>query len=101
MKDLTGFRQNIPNHVFRRKIMATKEEIRKKVEEQIEIIRPRLQEDGGDITLISVDDDYTVKVRLEGACRGCPMSAMTLQMGVERVIRQAVPEIKGVVNVPE
>jgi Fe-S cluster biogenesis protein NfuA len=57
--------------------------------------------DGGDITLISIEDDNTVKVRLEGACRGCPMSAMTLQMGVERVIKEAIPEIKAVVNVPE
>jgi Fe-S cluster biogenesis protein NfuA len=81
--------------------MATKQEIIERVKEQIESIRPRLQMDGGDISLVSVEDDYTVKVRLEGACRGCPMSAMTLQMGVERVIKQAIPEIKAVVNVPD
>jgi Fe-S cluster biogenesis protein NfuA len=70
-----------------------------KVQEVIETIRPMLQNDGGDIELVGVKDDNVVEVRLQGACRGCPGAAMTLKMGVERILREKVPEVKGVVAV--
>lgn len=66
--------------------------MREKVEEIIETIRPNLQADGGDIELVSVEAGV-VKVRLKGACAGCPMSQMTLSMGVERVLKEQIPEI--------
>ncbi len=68
------------------------------VEKVIDKIRPQLQMDGGDIELVDVVDGV-VKVRLKGACGTCPMSAMTLKMGVERVIKEAIPEVKEVVSV--
>jgi Fe-S cluster biogenesis protein NfuA len=70
-----------------------------KVAEVIESIRPMLQNDGGDIELVGVDADKTVRVRLQGACKGCPGARMTLKMGVERVLRQKVSDIKEVVAV--
>lgn len=69
-----------------------------KVEEIISRIRPSLQADGGDIELVSIDDNV-VKVRLKGACGSCPMSQMTLKNGVEAIIRQNLPEIKSVQQV--
>ena len=69
-----------------------------KVQEALEKIRPALQNDGGDVELVEVDDGI-VKVRLVGACGSCPMSQLTLQMGVERAIKSEVPEIKQVVAV--
>jgi Fe-S cluster biogenesis protein NfuA len=77
----------------------TKEEITKKVSAAIDVVRPFLQNDGGDISLIEVTDDYTVKVKLLGACGSCPYSIMTLKNGVEQAIRREVPEIKEVVAV--
>ncbi|MBN1781848.1 NifU family protein [bacterium] len=70
--------------------------MRKKVEEALEIVRPMLQRDGGDVELVDVTEDGIVKVRLQGACAGCPMSQMTLTQGVERILKQHVPEIKAV-----
>ncbi len=70
-----------------------------KVAEVIESIRPMLQNDGGDIELVGVDADKTVKVRLQGACRGCPGAQMTLKMGVERLLKQKIAEVKEVVAV--
>ena len=70
-----------------------------RVSEVIESIRPMLQNDGGDIELVGTDPDNRVRVRLRGACRGCPGAAMTLKMGVERLLRQRVPEVKEVVAV--
>ncbi|MFI4910657.1 MAG: NifU family protein [Sedimentisphaeraceae bacterium JB056] len=70
-----------------------------KIKDVIEVIRPRLQADGGDIELVSVEEDMTVKVRLQGACRGCPGARMTLKNGVERVLKDQVPEVKEVVAV--
>jgi Fe-S cluster biogenesis protein NfuA len=64
----------------------------------LEIIRPSLQADGGDVELVDVVDGV-VKVRLKGACHGCPMAAMTLQMGIERILKKEVPEVQGVENV--
>ena len=79
--------------------MATKEEILSKVTASIEIIRPYLQNDGGDISLVEITDDFTVRVKLHGACGSCPYSLMTLKNGVEQTIRRDVPEIKEVVAV--
>ena len=73
--------------------------MKEKVEAAINKIRPMLQADGGDVELIKVTDDGVVQVRLQGACAGCPMSQMTLKNGIERVIKEAVPEIKSVVSV--
>ena len=70
-----------------------------KVIEVINGIRPMLQNDGGDIEFVEVTADNTVKVRLQGACKGCPGAAMTLKMGVERLMKQRIPEIKEVVAV--
>lgn len=70
-----------------------------KVAEVIETIRPMLQNDGGDIELVGVDEDKTVRVRLQGACSGCPGAAMTLKMGVERLLQQKLPDVKEVVAV--
>ena len=69
--------------------------MQEKVEELIEKIRPSLQADGGDVELISVEDGV-VKVKLTGACGTCPMSQMTLKMGIEAAIRKDLPEIKSV-----
>jgi len=79
--------------------MATKEEILSKVTASIEIIRPYLQNDGGDISLVEITDDLTVRVKLHGACGSCPYSLMKLKNGVEQTIRRDVPEIKEVVAV--
>ena len=72
--------------------------MREKIEKSLERIRPALQADGGDIELVDVTEDGVVKVRLKGACHGCPMSQMTLKMGVERALKQDVPEVKEVVS---
>ncbi|MBI3947079.1 MAG: NifU family protein [Armatimonadetes bacterium] len=69
--------------------------MREQVEKVIEMIRPALQADGGDIRLVDVADKV-VTVELQGACKGCPMSQMTLRMGVERAIKQMVPEVERV-----
>jgi Fe-S cluster biogenesis protein NfuA len=68
------------------------------VEAAIAKIRPMLQADGGDVDLVDVEDGI-VKVRLKGACAGCPMSQMTLKNGIERVLKQQIPEIKSVESV--
>ena len=72
--------------------------MKKKVEEVLGKIRPMLQRDGGDVELVEVEGTV-VKVRLTGACHGCPMSQMTLKAGIERIIRQEIPEITQVVAV--
>ena len=69
-----------------------------KVAEALAKVRPSLQADGGDVELVEVSDGV-VKVKLTGACAGCPMSSMTLQMGIERILKQQVPEVKQVVAV--
>jgi Fe-S cluster biogenesis protein NfuA len=70
--------------------------MKEKVEEALAKIRPALQADGGDVELVEVGQDGVVKVRLTGACGGCPMSQMTLKMGIERILRKEVPEVKSV-----
>lgn len=70
--------------------------MKEKVEAALEKIRPVLQNDGGNVELVEVTGDGIVKVRLQGACHGCPMSQMTLKHGIERVILKEIPEVKGV-----
>ena len=70
--------------------------MKEKVEKALEKIRPHLKADGGDVELVEVTPDGVVKVRLKGACGSCPMATMTLQMGITRVLKQEVPEIKDV-----
>lgn len=64
-----------------------------RVQEVLDQIRPALQADGGDVELVEVTDDGVVKVALQGACRGCPMSQLTLSNGVERVLKEQIPEV--------
>ncbi len=73
--------------------------LKNKVENALEKVRPSLQADGGDVELIDVDDKGVVTIKLKGACAGCPMSTMTLKMGIEKVLKQNVPEIEKVVSV--
>lgn len=73
--------------------------MKEKVKEIIEKIRPNLQADGGDVELVDVTEDGVVKVRLLGACKGCPMSQMTLKMGIESYLKKLVPEVKRVDSV--
>ena len=70
--------------------------MKEKVEAALNKIRPMLQADGGNVELVDVTDDGIVKVKLTGACGTCPMSQMTLKMGVEKVIKEDVPEVKEV-----
>lgn len=70
--------------------------MKEKVEQALAKIRPALQADGGDVELVDVGDDGVVKVRLKGACGGCPMSQLTLKMGIERILKKEVPEVKSV-----
>ena len=72
--------------------------MREKVEEVLREIRPSLQRDGGDVELVDVENGV-VKVRLTGACGGCPMSQMTLKMGIERHLKDRIPEIQSVESV--
>ncbi len=72
--------------------------MKEKVEAALEEIRPTLQADGGDVELVGVDEGVVI-VKLTGACAGCPMSTMTLKMGIERVLRGRIPEVKEVVSV--
>ncbi len=71
-------------------------ELYKQVEEVLKKIRPSIEAHGGDVELVSVSEDGVVEVRLQGACRGCPMSELTLRLGIEQVLRESIPEIKEV-----
>jgi Fe-S cluster biogenesis protein NfuA len=77
----------------------TEKTFAEKVTEVIESVRPALQGHGGDIELVGTDDDNTVRVRLQGACQGCPGAAMTMRMGIERILRERVPEVREVIAV--
>jgi len=70
--------------------------VKEKVQEALNKIRPALQADGGDVELVEASEDGVIKVRLKGACGGCPMSQMTLKMGIERILKKEVPGIKTV-----
>ncbi len=72
--------------------------LKEKVEDALKEVRPMLEADGGNVELVSVSDDGKVTLKLTGACGSCPMSQMTLKMGVERIIKKKVPEIKEVVS---
>jgi len=73
--------------------------MREQVEEVLNQVRPMLQADGGDVELVEVAEDGIVSVRLTGACGSCPMSTMTLKMGIERALKERIPEVKEVVQV--
>ncbi|MDD2386051.1 MAG: NifU family protein [Bacteroidales bacterium] len=75
------------------------EEIIKRIEKSIEEVRPFLQADGGDISLVEVTPDFIVRVKLLGACGSCPFSVQTLKLGVEDKLKKDVPEVKEVVSV--
>jgi Fe-S cluster biogenesis protein NfuA len=79
--------------------MAESNFIKERVMKALERVRPYLQSDGGDIELIEIADDMSVKVKLTGACHGCPYSVQTLKAGVEQAIMKEVPEIKRVISV--
>ena len=73
-------------------------DLKQRVEEALKEVRPALQADGGDVELVGVSGDGKVTLKLTGACGGCPMSQMTLKMGIERTLKQRVPEVKEVVS---
>ena len=73
--------------------------MKEKVQAVLDQIRPGLQQDGGDCELVEVTDDGIVKVRLTGACAGCPMSQMTLKMGIEATLKEKIPEVQSVESV--
>jgi len=73
--------------------------LEEKVQDTIEAIRDSLKSHGGDVELVGIDPDNTVKVRLQGACQGCPGAAQTMKLGIERILKEKVPQIKEVVAV--
>ncbi|HNQ28063.1 MAG TPA: NifU family protein [Aquaticitalea sp.] len=75
------------------------EELRVNIEKALDEIRPFLQSDGGDISLLSIEDGKRVMVKLEGACVGCSVNQMTLKSGVEMTIKKYAPQIEQVINV--
>jgi Fe-S cluster biogenesis protein NfuA len=77
----------------------TDQTFQEKVKDVIENLRGALQSHGGDVELVGIDDDNTVKVRLQGACQGCPGAAMTMKAGIERILKERVPGVKEVVAV--
>ena len=74
-------------------------DLRQRVQDVINLIRPAVQADGGDIELVDVDPAGVVQIRFHGACHGCPSSTMTLQNGIERNLREMVPEVTQVIPV--
>lgn len=75
---------------------AASDAVRERVTRVLNLIRPAVQSDGGDVELVEVTPDGVVRIRLHGACVGCPSSTMTLQLGIERNLKEHVPEVKGV-----
>jgi Fe-S cluster biogenesis protein NfuA len=69
------------------------------VEKVLAMVRPALQADGGDVELVDVSEDGVVSVRLKGACGSCPMSTMTLKMGIEKTMKDQIPAVKSVIQV--
>ena len=76
--------------------MSEQSALREKVEVSLGNVRPFLQRDGGDVELVDVTADGVVQVKLQGACRGCPGATMTLKMGIERILKEQVPEVSSV-----
>ncbi len=72
---------------------------REKIEKVLDKIRPAIQADGGDVELINVREDNVVEVRLKGACNGCPMATLTLKAGIERIVKEDIPEVVEVISV--
>ena len=77
----------------------TQDAFETKVKEIIEAIRPNLQSHGGDVEFVATENGKTVKVRLQGACSGCPGARMTLKMGIERLLKEKIPQVKEVIAV--
>jgi len=73
--------------------------MKQQVQEVLNLVRPALQADGGDVELVDVSEDGVVSVRLTGACGSCPMSTMTLKMGIEKTLMEKIPAVKSVVQV--
>lgn len=80
-------------------ITMTMESLYKKVEEALDSIRPYLEADGGNVEVIEITSDQTLRIELKGACKTCNMSQMTMKSGIEETIRRAVPEIKNIISV--
>ncbi len=80
-------------------MIMTSEELKITVEKALDEIRPFLQSDGGDISLVSIDNDKLVRVKLEGNCVGCSVNQMTLKSGVEMTIKKHAPQIEKVINI--
>jgi Fe-S cluster biogenesis protein NfuA len=74
-------------------------QMKQRVQDVLDMIRPALQADGGDVELVDVSDEGVVSVKLTGACGSCPMSTMTLKMGIEKNLMEQIPEVKEVVQV--
>lgn len=79
--------------------MAEDNGLKEEVGKVLQDVRPALQADGGDVELVDVDDEGVVQVRLQGACGSCPMAQMTLKMGIERHLKEKLPQVKEVVAV--
>ncbi len=79
--------------------MSEEKTLKERIEDVLGRVRPALQADGGDVELVGVDDQGVVKVKLQGACGRCPMAQMTLKMGIERHLKERVPEVREVVAV--
>ena len=80
---------------------AAGQSVQEQVKKVVDEIRPALQDHGGDIELVGVDPDNTVRVKLQGACSGCPMSRITLSRGVEAALKEEIPEVASVENVED
>jgi len=78
---------------------SNNEELKQKVEEALQTIRPYLEADGGNVSLLEITDDMIVKLELHGACKSCSMSMMTMKAGIEETIKRSVPGIKEVVAI--
>jgi Fe-S cluster biogenesis protein NfuA len=70
--------------------------LQERVQKVLDLIRPQIQGDGGDVELVGINEDNVVTVRLTGACVGCPMSQLTLKAGIERILKQQIPEVTAV-----
>ena len=77
----------------------TEKSFEEKVKDTLENVRAALQSHGGDVEFVGIDADNTVRVKLQGACQGCPGAAMTMKMGIERILKEKLPEVKEVVAV--
>jgi len=96
MIGLKSFHVYVSGELFERS-----KKMREEIQAALDIVRPQLQADGGDAEIVDVTEDGIVKLRLKGACGGCPMSQMTLKMGIERILKEKVPYVKSVEAVNE